>query len=59
MDKRLIDTPIREAILVPDGMAITLSDAPALPGSELVIEISFRCAPQAARAPELNQGPQS
>jgi len=55
MLKRQIATPIREALLLPDGMAITLSDAPALPDSELVIEVSFRCAPDAARQPELNQ----
>ena len=55
MDKRQIDTPIREAILLPDGMAITLSDDPSLPLSELVIEVSFRCAPDATRVPEINQ----
>jgi hypothetical protein len=55
MVKRQIDTPIREAIALPDGMAITLSDAPELPDSELVIEISFRCAPDGTRAPEVNQ----
>jgi len=27
----------------------------SLPDSELVIEVSFRCAPDAARQPELNQ----
>jgi len=55
MDKRQIDTPIREAIQLPDGMAITLSDDPRVPLSELVIEVSFRCAPDAARAPKVNQ----
>jgi len=55
MGKRQIDTQIREAILLPDGMAITLSDNPSLPLSELVIEVSFRCAPDAMRVPEINQ----
>ena len=55
MDKRQIDTPIREAIRLPDGMAITLSDNPSLPLSELVIEVSFRCSPDATRVPEVNQ----
>ena len=55
MAKRQISTPIREAIAVPDGMAITLSDNPSLVASELVIEVSFRCAPDEARLPELNQ----
>src|SRR5262245_16174654 len=55
MAKRAINTPIREAIMLPDGMAITLSDNPSLPLSELVIEVSFRCAPEATRVPEINQ----
>jgi len=55
MVKRQIATPIREAILLPDGMAITLSDAPALPDSELVIEASLRCTPDATRQAEINQ----
>jgi D-amino-acid dehydrogenase len=37
------------------AMGITLSDNPSLPLSELVIEVSFRCAPDAAPVPELNQ----
>jgi hypothetical protein len=56
MAKRAISTPVREAILLPDGMAITLSDNPSLPLSELVIEVSFRCAPDATRPAEVNQG---
>ena len=36
-------------------MSITLSDDPRLPASELVIEVSFRCAPDKARVPQLNQ----
>jgi hypothetical protein len=55
MDKRQISTPIREAIALPDGMAITLSDNPSLVASELVIEVSFRCAPDKTRVPQLNQ----
>jgi hypothetical protein len=55
MAKRQIDTPIREVIALVDGMAITLSDSASLPFSELVIELSFRCAPDATRVPELNQ----
>ena len=55
MVKRQIDTPIRETILLPDGMVITLSDAPALPDSELAIEVSFRCAPDVGRVAEVNQ----
>jgi hypothetical protein len=55
MDKRQIDTPVRKAIPLPDGMEITLSDHPSLPDSELVIEVSFRWAPDATRVPALNQ----
>jgi hypothetical protein len=55
MSKRPIDTPIREAIVLPDGMAITLSDDASLPLSELVIEISFRCAPDGTRRARVNQ----
>jgi hypothetical protein len=55
MEKRGIDTPIREIIRLPDGMAITLSDDPSLPLSELVIEISFRCAPDKTRHAQVNQ----
>jgi hypothetical protein len=55
MDKRKIDTPVREVIQLPDGMAITLSDHPSLPLSELVIEVSFRCDPDTGRVPEVNQ----
>jgi hypothetical protein len=55
MVKRQIDTPIREALQLPDGMAITLSDNPSIVASELVIEIAFRCAPDATRITELNQ----
>ena len=47
--------PIREAILLSDGMAITLSDDQSLPLSELVIEVSFRHAPAAPRQAEVNQ----
>jgi hypothetical protein len=55
MTKRTIDAPIREVIRLPDGMAITLSDDPSLPLSELVIEISFRCTPDTTRHTEVNQ----
>jgi hypothetical protein len=55
MTKRAIDTPIREVIRLPDGMAITLSDDPSLPLSELVIEVSFRCTPDAIRHTQVNQ----
>jgi hypothetical protein len=55
MAKRAIDTPIREAIQLPDGMAITLSDEASLPLSELVIEISFRCSPDRTRHTQVNQ----
>jgi hypothetical protein len=55
MTKRAINTPIREAIRLPDGMAITLSDDPSLTLSELVIEISFRCTPDTARHAQINQ----
>ena len=55
MSKRAIDTPIREAIALPDGMAITLSDNASLPQAELVIEISFRCTPDEARHAQVNQ----
>lgn len=55
MTKRAIDTPIREVIRLPDGMAITLSDDPSLPLSELVVEISFRCVPDATRHADVNQ----
>jgi hypothetical protein len=55
MTKRAIDTPIREVIRLPDGMAITLSHDPSLPLSELVIEISFRCAPDKTRQAQVNQ----
>ena len=55
MTKRAIDAPIREVIRLPDGMAITLSDNPSLPLSELVIEISFRCKPDATRHTQINQ----
>jgi hypothetical protein len=54
MTKRAIDTPIREAVHLPDGMAITLSDNASLPLSELVIEISFRCAPDKNRHAQVN-----
>ena len=55
MSKRGIDTPIREVIALPDGMAITLSDDATLPLSELVIEISFRCTPDKTRHAQINQ----
>jgi hypothetical protein len=55
MTKRAIDTPIREVIRLPDGMAITLSEDPSLPLSELVIEISFRCTSDRNRHPRVNQ----
>jgi hypothetical protein len=55
MAKRAIDTPIREVIHLPDGMAITLSDDPSLPLSELVIEVSFRCTPDITRHAHVNQ----
>ena len=55
MTKRAIDTPIREAIQLPDGMAITLSDDASLPLSELVIEISFRCTLDNTRHAQVNQ----
>ncbi len=55
MTKRLIDAPIREVIGLPDGMAITLSDDPSLPLSELVIEISFRCTPDTTRQAAVTQ----
>jgi hypothetical protein len=54
MTKRAIDTPIREAIRLPDGMAITLSDDPSLPLSELVIEVSLRGAPDTTRHAQVN-----
>ena len=54
MDKRQIDTPIREAISCPTAWRshcrMTLACL-----SELVIEVSFRCAPDATREPEVNQ----
>jgi hypothetical protein len=55
MGKRGIDTPIREVIRLPVGMAITLSDDPSLPLSELVIEVSFRCKPDTTRHAHVNQ----
>ena len=55
MTKRAIDTPIREVIRLPDGMAMTLSDDLSLPLSELVIEISFRCRPDTTRHTQINQ----
>jgi hypothetical protein len=55
MEKRGIDTQIREVIGLPDGMAITLSDDPSLPLSELVIEISFRCTTDTTRHTQINQ----
>lgn len=55
MSKRAIDTPVREAIVLPDGMAITLSDDASLPLSELVIEISFRRTPDKTRHARVNQ----
>jgi hypothetical protein len=55
MAKRAINTPIREAILLPDGMVMTLSDDQSLLRSELAIEVSFRCAPDATRPAAVNQ----
>jgi hypothetical protein len=36
-------------------MAITLSDNPSLPLSELVIEVSFRCEHNSTRPPVVDQ----